>query len=65
MPLDKGHQFAFIMYRDGTGLPDGIFSNQKSQIELIFKGLVMEELVYFIALWFTLRPFSIFFKAIW
>jgi hypothetical protein len=33
-----------------TGLPDGIFSNQKSQFELILDGIAMEDVVYFMVL---------------
>jgi hypothetical protein len=50
-----------------AGLPDGIFSNLKSQFGEIFKGLEMEEvcisyvrLVYFTDIWYTLWPFGLF-----
>jgi hypothetical protein len=50
------------------GLPDGIFSNQKSQFWLILEGLAMEDvgifydhLVYFTAIWYIMWPFGIFY----
>jgi hypothetical protein len=49
------------------GLPDGIFSNQKSKFGQISEGLVMEDvgmfsvhLVYFSAICHILWPFGIF-----
>jgi hypothetical protein len=52
--------------RTETGLPDGIFSNQKSQIGQIFRGFqwkrlaVFGHLVYFTDIWYNLQPFGIF-----
>jgi hypothetical protein len=49
-----------------TGLPDGIFSYQKSQFGLIFENLGMENVgifiyiySYFKAIWYDLWPFVI------
>jgi hypothetical protein len=49
-----------------TGLPDGIFSNQKSKFGYILKGLAIEgvgtlygHLLYFVAIWYNLLPFVI------
>jgi hypothetical protein len=41
--------FVHILHdkRSGTGLPDGLFSNQKSQFGLILEGLAMENLGIF------------------
>jgi hypothetical protein len=53
--------------RQMPGLPDGIFSNQKSKFELVLEGLAIEDvcifqvpLVYFTAIWYIIRPFGIF-----
>jgi hypothetical protein len=50
-----------------TGLPDGLFSNQKSQFGVILVGLAIENLgifyehlVYFTAILTILWPFGIF-----
>jgi hypothetical protein len=50
------------------GLPDGIFSNQKSQFGLILEALAMEDvgifyvhLGYFTAIWYILWSFGIFY----
>jgi hypothetical protein len=52
----------------GPRLPDGIFSNQKSQFGFILEGLALGDfgvfyghLVYFAAIWYILWPFGIFF----
>jgi hypothetical protein len=52
----------------GPRLPDGIFSNQKSQFGSILVSLAMEDvgifyghLVYFTANWYILWPFGIFY----
>jgi hypothetical protein len=49
-----------------TRLPDGIFSNQKSQFGSILECLAMKDvgiiychLVYFMAIWYILWPFGI------
>jgi hypothetical protein len=51
---------AWAPFRNGfqAGLPDGLFSNQKSQFGYILEGLAMENLglfydhlVYFITIW--------------
>jgi hypothetical protein len=57
-------------------LPDGIFSKQKSLFGKFFEGLAMEDvsifyghlvyftychLVYFVAIWYSLKLFGIFF----
>jgi hypothetical protein len=48
-----------------TGLPDGIFSNQKSQLGPILEGLRLEivglfhgHFKYFTAIWYILWPFG-------
>jgi hypothetical protein len=48
-------------------MPDGIFSNQKSQFGLILEGPAIEDvgmfydqLVNFMAIWYILWPFGIF-----
>jgi hypothetical protein len=50
-----------------TGLPDGLFSYQKSQFRFIFEGAEMENLGiffghfwYFKAIWVFLMPFGVF-----
>jgi hypothetical protein len=47
-----------------TGLPDGLFSNQKSQFGYILEGLAMVDVGNFFAIWIIFRPFGIF-LAIW
>jgi hypothetical protein len=49
-----------------TGLPDGFFSNQKSQIRANLEGLGMENVIifyghleYFTAIWYYLCTFGI------
>jgi hypothetical protein len=42
------------------GLPDGLFSNQKSQIWVNF-GIFNDHLEYFMAVWYSLWSFVIFF----
>jgi hypothetical protein len=50
-----------------SGLPDGIFSNQKSLFGYIWWGLTMKDVgvllyyhsVYFTAIWYSLGPFGI------
>jgi hypothetical protein len=51
-----------------SGLPDGIFSNQKSQFGYILEGLAIEDvgifygdLLYFTAIWYILWSFGILF----
>jgi hypothetical protein len=44
-----------------SGLPDGVFSNQKIPIWKIFKGLDMENLGIFVASWNILQRFGIFY----
>jgi hypothetical protein len=60
---------AWAPFRNGfqAGLPDGLFSNQKSQFGYILEGLAMENLgifydhlVYFTATEHILWPFGIF-----
>jgi hypothetical protein len=53
-------------------LPDGIFSNQKSQFGKILEGLAMEgvgifygQSVYFTAPWYILWPYGIFFVFVY
>jgi hypothetical protein len=41
-------------------LPDGLFSNQKSQFGLILEGLAIEDVSIFYGIWSILRPFDIF-----
>jgi hypothetical protein len=54
-----------------TGVPDGIFSNQKFQFGYILEGLAMEDVGIFLALWPILLQFGIFcgsmvyFMVIW
>jgi hypothetical protein len=52
-------------------MPDGIFSNQKFQFGKILEGLVLADirtfyghLVYFVAIWYILWPFGIFFPVL-
>jgi hypothetical protein len=54
----------------GSGLPDGIFSNQKSKVGQILEGLAMENvgqfyvhLVKFTAIWYILWLFGLFFAG--
>jgi hypothetical protein len=56
------------MQQGGPGLPDGIFSNQKSQFGYKLEGLAMEDFgifyghfVYFKAIGYILWLFSIFY----
>jgi hypothetical protein len=44
----------------GSGLPDGLFSNQKFQFGQIFEGLRLEKMDLFYAIWNILRTFGIF-----
>jgi hypothetical protein len=53
------------------GLPDGLFSNQKSQFGYILEGHAIEEVdifyghvVYFVAIWYILQPLGIFLPAL-
>jgi hypothetical protein len=43
-----------------AGLPDGKFSNQKSQFGSILEGLAMQDVVIFMAIWSILRPLGTF-----
>jgi hypothetical protein len=46
----------------GSGLPDGIFSNQKSQFGEILEALGIEKVgIYSTAIWYILRPFGKFY----
>jgi hypothetical protein len=45
-----------------SGLPDGLFSNQKSKFGLILEGLVMEEVAMFYGL---LVHFTVFRYILW
>jgi hypothetical protein len=54
-----------------SGLPDGFFSNQKSQFVLILEGLAMEDVgifyvhsVNFPAIWHILWPLGIFYPVL-
>jgi hypothetical protein len=56
-----------VMQGFKSGLPDGIFSNQKYQFGYILRGLSMHDvgifygrLVYLPAIWYILLPFGIF-----
>jgi hypothetical protein len=67
--LQTGHFKNGLLQR--TGLPDGIFSNQKSQFGKILEGLAMEDvgifndhLVQFTVIWYILWPFGRF-MVIW
>jgi hypothetical protein len=53
------------------GLPDGTFSNPKYQFGNILEDISMEgdgifygHLIYFVAIWYILRPFGVF-RGIW
>jgi hypothetical protein len=41
-----------------AGLPDGLFSNQKSQYGYILEGRGMETVGSFMTIWNILRPFG-------
>jgi hypothetical protein len=43
------------------GLPDGIFAYQKCQFGLFMRGLKCNMLVYFMAVWYIVCPFGIFY----
>jgi hypothetical protein len=58
--------YTAAVFKYGTGLPDGLFSNQKSEFGYILVGLGMEKvgifydyLEYFTAIWYILWPFGI------
>jgi hypothetical protein len=58
--------FETVHFDSASGLPDGIFSNQKSRFGYILEGLAMEDvgtlygyLVYFTAIWYSLWLFGI------
>jgi hypothetical protein len=58
----------YVCLRVGAGLPDGVFSNQKSRFGPVWECLAMEEvgilygyLVYFTAIWSILRLFGLFY----
>jgi hypothetical protein len=44
-----------------SGLPDGLFSNQKIPIWICVGGLGMENVSIFVTIWNILRPFGIFY----
>jgi hypothetical protein len=44
-----------------AGLPDGIFSNQKTNLAIFWWVLQWKVLVYFMAIWNILLPFAIFY----
>jgi hypothetical protein len=50
-----------------AGLPDGFFSNQKSQFGQIFEGhrWLGKLLIYFMVIWNILRTFVIFYEHLW
>jgi hypothetical protein len=65
--------FVLPTWVEGPGLPDGIFSNQKSQFGSIWEGLAIEDvgifyghlvqyirghLVYFMAIWYIFFRFG-------
>jgi hypothetical protein len=57
-----------LTFKSGPGLPDCIFSNQKSPFGQILEGLAKEDvgiffghLVYFIDIWYLLWTFGIFY----
>jgi hypothetical protein len=45
-----------------AGLPDGIFSNQKSLFGSILEGLAIENVVHFTASMYILLPFGTFYR---
>jgi hypothetical protein len=46
-----------------SGLPDGLFSNQKTQFGLILEGLRLEKVyIFFMAIWNILWIFGIFYN---
>jgi hypothetical protein len=54
-----------VLLQLNSGLPDGLFSNQKSQFGYIFEGLRLENvdifnrhLEYFTDIWYILSPFG-------
>jgi hypothetical protein len=51
-----------LLLAQNAGLPDGTFSNQKSQFVYIYEGLCVENvgkfyghLVYFMAIWYVVE----------
>jgi hypothetical protein len=66
-----GQGFILSPHGCGTGLPDGIISNQKSKFGLILEGLGIETVgifcglfEYIMAIWYMFWPFGIFFWSI-
>jgi hypothetical protein len=53
-----------LLRQTQAGLPDGIFSNQKSQCGKFWRALERKILVYFMAIWNILRPFVIFYDLL-
>jgi hypothetical protein len=56
----------YIVFATVTGLPDGLFSNRKSQFLVKFGGLGIQNIVtfyghleYITAIWYNLQPFAI------
>jgi hypothetical protein len=49
----------------GTGLPDGLFSNQKYQFGYIFEGLGMENVGIFMIIWKYLVNFMVVWYSLW
>jgi hypothetical protein len=47
-----------------TGLPEGLFSNQKYQFWYILEGLGLKKLVYFLAIWYF-STILVYVMAIW
>jgi hypothetical protein len=50
---------SILQIRSIAGLPDGLFSNQKSQFGYILVGLGTEIVLYFIIIWNILMPLGI------
>jgi hypothetical protein len=51
---------SMVVMVSASGLPDGIFSKQKSHFGLILEGLTMADVGIFMTIWSISRPFGIF-----
>jgi hypothetical protein len=52
------------VYLPQAGLPDGLFSNQKSKFWIVLKGIRQENVEIFFAIWNILQTFG-YFMTIW
>jgi hypothetical protein len=65
----KRHQTSTISFNQinfvSAGLPDGLFSNQKSKFGQILEGSELKMLVYFMTIWNILFKNMVIFGIVW